>query len=190
MTESRLPQLKIFNILESFPCINTRLNDALKSYHLAKHSSTFSVIGFWILETLLKTWWNLGLVCLSCVPTDFFKSEAVVLIDELVCHHLEFIERKLSEKTGTEYKVRNHVLQRFFKLIALVFRLLFLWPRIMISLFSTMWSAISNEFREDSKLFFDIFSSKLSRPRRTTTRVPKRRPSTSPYKRKRKHETQ
>ena len=100
MTESRLPQLKIFNILESLPCINTRLNDALKSYHLAKHSSTFSVIGFWILETLLKTWWNLGLVCLSCVPTDFFKSEAGET------HALIYFPFKVDNKALEEGQVR------------------------------------------------------------------------------------
>ena len=63
------PELKLFSILDSLPCVNTKLNNVLDKYHCVKHSSILSAVVLWSFESVLKVWCSLGLFALVSLPT-------------------------------------------------------------------------------------------------------------------------
>ena len=54
-----------------------------------------------------------------------------------------------TQKTGTEFKTQNSLLERCFKVFLLAFRLLFLWPRILINLVVSTLQVICTEIIDD-----------------------------------------
>ncbi|XP_065059676.1 uncharacterized protein LOC135687127 [Rhopilema esculentum] len=180
--------LHFFKKLQSLPNLNTHLNNLLHKYHCIKHSSALISFSLWFCERYVKLLVKIGLLLLLCVPKALYKSSTVVVLDEFLCHQLDFLEKKLSPKTGTIFKNENGIEARSLKAFMLLLRIVVLWPRLTLLIAASAWRVCRGELKEDLRMLVEIFSRKKSEVRRTTTRIKCRRSTSSPYQRKRKHE--
>jgi len=158
-------------------------------------------------ERIKKQHWKLGMCCsgieilvfhLVNLLVTFYSADVVSpfacwmitkarILDEFVCHQLEFVENQLkSMDTEWIYKP-NGLIERVYLTTCLTIRLVFMFPRIWYRFMITSVDVAMTEGSEDLELLKNIVSPpKLRRSKRVRSKRG-RKTASSPGK-KRKHE--